>query len=109
MSPSTRSLILSVLVLSEILSSSGNITVEMEMLNLLLSERSIPFLRQTMDGDGNPDALQLKTIVPPAVPLVDTLSSSNLGLTVTKLMNVNNMVGIAIMMALETSSRYLVL
>ena len=73
------------LVLTEILSASGNATVEMEMLILLLFKRQTPFLCQTMDGDGNPDALQLKSTVPPAVPFEKTLTSTNLGLTVTKL------------------------
>ena len=75
------------LVLTKILSTSGIVTVDTEMLYLLLLESGVvfPFLRQTIDGDGNPDVLQLKTTVPPAVPFAETLSSTNLGLTVAEL------------------------
>lgn len=70
------------LVLNETISSSGKVTIEDVILNFSLDFRVIPFLRHDKVAEGYPDTLHLRVSVPPAIPCGETLTSSNLGLTI---------------------------
>lgn len=70
------------LVPSEILSSSGNTTVAMRIVYLLLCMSCTLFLNHVIDCLGYPDDLHLNTTESPAVPFGGIASSSIEGLTV---------------------------